>query len=68
MYVIWMVYAVIAVTVFFLNVPNWLHQYYDAVLPWYWVVALVILSLPLLFRQALTSDNRSCCGVMGICA
>jgi hypothetical protein len=56
MYVIWMVYAVIAVTVFFLNVPNWLHQYYDAVLPWYWVVALVILSLPLLFRQALTSD------------
>ncbi|WP_187299291.1 O-antigen ligase family protein [Nitrospira moscoviensis] len=56
MNVIRMVYAVMAVTVFFGNVPNWLHFQYGVGVPWYWVVALIVLSLPLLFLAVVTSN------------
>jgi len=56
MNVIRLAYAVTAVTVFFGNVPNWLHFQYGLGVPWHWVVALIVLSLPLLLREAMTSD------------
>lgn len=49
-------YAVIAVTVFFGNVHNWMHYEHDVGVPWHWVLALIILSLPLLLREVTTSD------------
>ena len=49
------VLAVIAVAVFYGNIHRYLHQYGVGV-PWHWVLAFVILSLPVLFSQVMTSD------------
>ena len=49
------VLAVIAVAVFYGNIHRYLNQYGVGV-PWHWVLAFVILSLPVLFSQVMTSD------------
>lgn len=48
--------AVIAVAVFYDNLHEYLHEAYQVGVPWHWVLAFVILSLPLLARQVMTSD------------
>ena len=48
--------AMIAVLVFYSNLHEYLHQAYQVGVPWHWVLTLVILSLPLLARQVMTSD------------
>jgi O-Antigen ligase len=48
--------VVIAVAVFYSNLHEYLHRAYEAGVPWHWVLAFIILSLPLLARQVITSD------------
>ncbi|MFO0776109.1 MAG: O-antigen ligase family protein, partial [Nitrospira sp.] len=48
--------AVIAVTVFYSNGHEYLNQAHGIGIPWHWVLAFIILSLPLLVRQVITSD------------
>ena len=48
--------AVIAVAVFYSNSHDYLHQAYGVGIPWHWVLAFIILSLPLLVRQLITAD------------
>lgn len=48
--------AVIAVTVFYSNGHEYLNQAHDIGIPWHWVLAFIILALPLLVRQVITSD------------
>lgn len=50
------VLAVIAVAVFYSNSHEYLHQAYGVGVPWHWVLAFIILSLPLLVRQLITAD------------
>ncbi len=49
-------YAVIAVAVFYGNIHNYLHDRHGVGVPWHWVLAFIILALPLLFTQVMTSD------------
>lgn len=49
------VLAVIAVAVFYGNIHGYLNQQGVGV-PWHWVLAFIILSLPVLFSQVMTSD------------
>ena len=48
--------AVIAVALFYSNLHEYLHRTYEVVVPWQWVLAFLILSLPLLVRQVMTSE------------
>ena len=48
--------AVIAIAVFYTNIHEYMHDAYHVGVPWHWVLAFVILSLPLLLKQVMTSD------------
>lgn len=48
--------AVIAVALFYSNLHEYLHRAYEVVVPWQWVLAFLIVSLPLLVRQLMTSE------------
>jgi hypothetical protein len=48
--------VVIAIAVFYTNIHEYMHQAYHVGVPWHWALAFIILSLPLLFRQVMTSD------------
>mgnify|MGYP001270412744 CR=1 FL=1 len=48
--------VVIAVAIFYSNSHEYLHQAYSVGIPWHWVLAFIILSLPLLTRQLITAD------------
>lgn len=50
------VLAVSAVAIFYSNLHEYLHRNYEVGVPWQWVLAFLILSLPLLVRQVLTSE------------
>lgn len=47
---------VIAVGVFFGNLHEYLHWAYETGVPWHWVLAFIIMALPLLARQVIASD------------
>ncbi|MFO0700473.1 MAG: O-antigen ligase family protein [Nitrospira sp.] len=47
--------AVFAVLVFYCNLHEYLHEVYQVGVPWHWVLAFIILSLPLLAGQVMTS-------------
>lgn len=51
-----LIYAVSVVVVFYGNIHNYLHYHHNIGVPWHWVLALIVLSLPLIFQQALTTD------------
>lgn len=48
--------AVTAVALFYSNLHAYLHRAYQVGVPWQWVLAFLILSLPLLVRQVMTSE------------
>ncbi len=48
--------AVIAVALFYSNLHEYLHRSYETLVPWQWVFAFLVLSLPLLVRQVMTSE------------
>lgn len=48
--------AVIAVALFYSNLHAYLHRTYEVVAPWQWVLAFLVLSLPLLVRQVMSSE------------
>ena len=48
--------AVIAVAVFYSNIHEYLHEAHGVGIPWHWVLAFVVISLPLLLSQMVTSD------------
>jgi hypothetical protein len=50
------VLAVMAVVVFYQNIHGYLNVRHGVGVPWHWVVALIILSLPMLFSQVMTTD------------
>ncbi len=50
------VLAVSAVALFYSNFYEYLHKAYQVGVPWHWVLAFLILSLPLLVRQVMTSE------------
>lgn len=51
--------AVSAVAIFYSNLHEYLHRTYEIGVPWQWVLAFLILSLPLLVRQVITSELLS---------
>ncbi len=50
------VYAVCAVVVFYGNVHNYLHDHHGIGVPWHWVLAFIVFSLPVLFKQVMQTD------------